>query len=299
MASEQLEQIKQASMAIMGEFIQTVYPEVHLKAMREMVRRMAHNAEMAGGVSSTVVDVDGCKAEWVCAGNSDPDNRLLYLHGGGYVAGDIDMYRPLASHLAKATACSVLNLEYRLAPEYPYDTPQADAVRAFCWMKENGPSTTSKARHTFVSGDSAGGGLTLSTLFGLRDQGLGLPDAAMPICAAVDMSQPFEVMPKEHTAPVMAMTKLFTGEADPTHPVISPLFGDLHGLPPLLMQIGGAEPGLVSNVRFEERARAAGVDVTLEIWPEMPHVWHMHAPFLPEANQAINRIGEFVKQFTN
>jgi acetyl esterase/lipase len=278
------------------EMMQAFSPEPRIDKLRAAIQKMCPKARMPEKVSVIPVDINELRAEWLCSLNSDPDLRLLYLHGGGYVGGDIDLYRPLAARIAKASGVSVLNIDYRLAPEHPYDAPQADGVKAFCWMLENGPKGPGSARRTFVAGDSAGGGLAITTIFGLREKGIPLPEAAIPISAAVDMSEPMELIPVEQHEGLMTMTRLFAGDADLKDPVISPIFGDLAGLPPMLMQAGGAEPAVIENVRFEERARAAGSDVKLEIWPEMPHVWHVHAPFLPEASQAIERIGEFVRK---
>jgi len=249
------------------------------------------------GVVGTPVDVDGIPAEWIAPEGGATDRAVLYLHGGGYVAGSIDSHRNLTGNLARAMGCRVLALHYRLAPEHPHPAPVEDAVTAYRWMLAQGL----KADHLVIAGDSAGGGLTLATLIALRDGGDPLPAAAVGISPWVDMESTgasavtrAEADPMISKDMLLQIAALFLGpDGDPRHPLASPLHAELHGLPPLLIQVGDAEVLLDDSTRFAEKATAAGVEVTLEVWPEMIHVWHASAGFVPEADQAIARIAEY------
>lgn len=250
------------------------------------------------GVVGTPVAAAGIPAEWIDAPGAAQDRAVLYLHGGGYVAGSIDSHRNLTGHLAQAMGVRVLALDYRLAPEHPHPAPVEDAVAAYRWLLDQGLS----ASRLMVAGDSAGGGLTLATLLSLKDQGVALPATAVGISAWVDAEGTGESMKTRADAdPMISPDSLaeiaaaFLGDADPRDPLASPLHGDLSGLPPLLLQVGDAEVLLDDSVRFAAKAEAAGVDVTLEIWPEMVHVWHASAGYVPESDRAIARIAEYAR----
>ncbi|MDH4146912.1 MAG: alpha/beta hydrolase [Acidimicrobiia bacterium] len=248
------------------------------------------------GVLGTPVDAGGVPAEWIDAPGAAQDAAVLYLHGGGYVAGSIDSHRNLTGNLAAAMGCRILALHYRLAPEHPHPAPVQDAVAAYRWMLGQGLS----AERIMIAGDSAGGGLTMATLLALRDGGDPLPATATGISPWVDMEGKGDSMktradadPMINRDMLLQIADLFLGGADPTDPLAAPLQGELAGLPPLLIQVGDAEVLLDDSTRFAAKAEAAGVDVTLEVWPEMVHVWHASAGFVPEADQAIARIAEF------
>jgi len=251
------------------------------------------------GVTGTPVDVDGTPAEWIDPAGGATDRAVLYLHGGGYVAGSIDSHRNLTGHLAAAMGCRVLALHYRLAPENPHPAPLQDAVKAYRWLLGQGLS----AGHLMIAGDSAGGGLTLATLLALRDGGDALPATAVGISPWVDMEGTGEsAVTRAEADPMISkdmllqIAALFLGpDGDPHDPLASPLQGELAGLPPLLIQVGDAEVLLDDSTRFAAKAGAVGVDVTLEVWPEMVHVWHASAGFVPEADQAIARIAEYAR----
>lgn len=249
------------------------------------------------------ISVDGVPCAWHSHPDSDEDRRLMYLHGGGYMAGGLYSHGALASRLSKAAGCVVLMVDYRLAPEHAFPAPVEDATKAFKWMLENGPNGPSAARRTFISGDSAGGGLTLATMMALRDAGDPLPTAAIPISAWADLAHTGETMKtRADVDPIAggdAMDALvmayLQGRKPQETPLGSPLYGDFSGLPPLLFHVGDAETLLDDSRRCHEKAKAAGVDSQIEVWDDMPHVWHLFAPYLPQASQAIDRIGEFVR----
>lgn len=252
----------------------------------------------------TAVDANGVTGEWITVPGSDPNRRLLYVHGGGYVIGSTATHRRLCEDIAAASGCSILNLDYRLAPEHPFPAAVDDAIAGLQFMQENGPDGPGAAQSTFVAGDSAGGGLTLATLLAARERDVTLPNAAIGISAWTDMAVTGEsITTRADADPLItdaAMIKLmaaaYVGGGNAEDPLASPIYADYAGLPPLLLQVGDAEVLLDDTRRVTERARAAGVDVTEEVWDEMFHVWHAFAPMLPEGREAIARIGEFVKQ---
>jgi acetyl esterase/lipase len=224
---------------------------------------------------------------------------MLYLHGGGYVAGSIDSHRNLTGHLAKAMGCPVLALDYRLAPEHPHPAAVEDATKAYRWLLAQGLASD----RIVVSGDSAGGGLTMAMLVALRDSGDPLPAAGIPISPWVDLEAGGEsirtrdgVDPMVSGASLRTISAMYLGDdGDPHDPLAAPLHADLSGLPPLLIHVGDHEVLLDDSTRLAANAEAANVDVTLEVWPEMVHVWHASAGFVPEADQAVARIAEFAR----
>ncbi len=250
------------------------------------------------------VDANGVPGEWVTVAESDPNRRLLYVHGGGYVIGSPVTHRRLCEDIARAAGCAVLNLDYRLAPENPYPAAVDDAIEGLKFIQGNGPNGAGAAESVFVAGDSAGGGLTLATLLAARERGVDQPNAAIGISAWTDLAITGESIQTRADADplitdasmVQGMATAYLGSTDATDPLASPLYADYAGLPPLLLQVGDAEVLLSDTTRVTEKARAAGVDVVEEVWDEMFHVWHAFAPMLPEGQAAIERIGEFINQ---
>ena len=240
-------------------------------------------------------------SEWLSAPGARADAAVLYLHGGGYVIGSPRSHRHLAAAIGRAASSSVLLPDYRLAPECPYPAAVDDAVAAYRWLlgKAIAPA------RIVIAGDSAGGGLTVATLLALRDAGVPLPAAGVCIspwvdltCGGASYTTRAAVDPIVTREGVGAMATAYLAGKDPKTPVASPLFADLHGLPPLLIQVGDAEVLLDDAVLLAERARKAGVDATLDVWDAMIHVWHWFFPMLDEGQAAIDRIGEFVRDRT-
>jgi acetyl esterase/lipase len=224
---------------------------------------------------------------------------ILYLHGGGYVIGSIDTHRELTGRLSRAAAARVFLIDYRLAPEHPFPAAVEDATAAYRWLLQNGATSS----RTVIAGDSAGGGLTLATLVALRDAGVPLPAAGVCLSPWTDMEGIGESMAtRAHLDPMVQhdrllhMASLYLNGADPRAPLAAPLYANLTELPPLLIQVGTAETLLDDATRFADRAKTAGVDVTLEAWDDMIHVWQLFASMLPEGQQAIDRLGEYIRQ---
>lgn len=293
MASEQLQQA-------MDMFKEMGAKMGEAKNMDDM-RAIMIETQAPDGVTCTPVEAGGVSAEWSVAAGVDEAKVVLYVHGGGYVMGSAGSHRDVTGRLSKAAGARVLSLNYRLAPEHPFPAPVDDAVAAYRWLLAQGISPGNIA----VAGDSAGGGLAIATLLALRDAGEPLPAAGIGISPWVDMEGTGESMttraavdPVVQKEGLLGMAKLYLGDADPKNPLAAPLHADLAGLPPLLLQVGDAETLLDDSTRLAERARAAGVDVTLKVWDEMPHVWHLFAPILPEGRQAIDEIGSFFQART-
>jgi epsilon-lactone hydrolase len=249
-------------------------------------------------------NIDGIPAEWVIAPGGNPDVRLLYLHGGGFVSGSSEFYLALAGRISVAARCAVLLPDYRLAPEYPFPAGLEDCIRAYEWLRISGPNGPGRAKATFVAGDSAGGGLTLATLLALRDRGQRLPVAAVTLSPFADLTLSGESIHSEveldpimhpNCLPDFVKRYVVGAELDVRNPLVSPVFGEYSGIPPLLIQVGEHEIIRDDSVHTAEKARADGVDVQLEIWPGMFHVFQSHEPLLPEGIQAIEHIASFMR----
>lgn len=248
--------------------------------------------------------IDDMHCEWVLAPGAEPDLRLLYLHGGGHVSGSGAFYLAMAARISAAAGCAVFLPDYRLAPEHPYPAALEDCLRAYDWVRAHGPSGEARAAsRVFVGGDSAGGNLALALLLALRDRGLPLPAGGIALSPFADLTLSSEsIRTQAETDPIMHpnalphFTALYLGGADAREPLISPVFGDYRGLPPLLIQAGEYEIILDDSLRTAERARSCGVRVQLEVYPGMFHVFQSHEPPLPEALEAFASIGAFIRQ---
>lgn len=275
-----------------------------VEGVREMMAESLFTAPMPEGVNVRKALAVNVHCEWIYAAGADPNKRLLYLHGGGYAAGNLDTHRVMCADISVASGVTVLNVDYRLAPEYPAPAQFDDALLAYRWMLDNGPAGEAAPSHTFVAGDSAGGGLTLAVLQGIRDAGLRAPDAAVMMSPWTDMTCSGDSFrtnaakdPMVGYGLVKWMGDMVTAGGDPRDPRISPLFGDFSGLPPMLIQVGEDETLLDDSLLTAEKATAAGVDVTLERWPDVIHVWHALGHGVPEASQGLNRVGEYLRGY--
>ena len=247
------------------------------------------------------VDAGGVPAEWITTPGVVSERVICYLHGGGYVLGSINTHREMVSRLSRAAGARVLILDYRLAPENPFPAAVDDSLAAYRWLLSVGVDPA----RLVIAGESAGGGLTVATLVALRDAGEPLPRAGICLspwvdleCLGESMVTKAEIDPVATRDGTLMLAKAYLGNTDPRTPLASPLYADLTGLPPLLIQVGTAECLFDDAARLADRARAAGVDVILEPWDDMIHMWHMFAAMLPEGQQAIDRIGEFIRQRT-
>lgn len=253
---------------------------------------------LAKGVNGTLINANEVTAEMQIPDGAVSDAVILYFHGGGYVGGSIASHRNLTGSLALASKCKVLSVEYRLAPESPHPAAVEDAINSYKWLLSEGYDPKKIA----ICGDSAGGGLAIAVQLKIRDEGLPLPVASAPISPWIDMGLSGDTMStRQSRDPLIRLDLIrefksqFLGPHNNSDdPYASPLQADLFGLPPMLIHVGDDEMLLSDSQRLAEKASAAGVLVTLEVWPEMIHVWHTFVGLFPEAQDGINRIAEFL-----
>ena len=253
----------------------------------------------AADISFKPVVARGVAAEWVTTPDSDSSRVVLYFHGGGYTIGSIASYRSFTGRLARATRARLLSIGYRLAPEHPFPAALDDAVSSYRWLLDQGIPPGRIA----VVGDSAGGGLALSLAIAIRDAGGPTPAAIVAIGPSTDLAKEgASVKERAHLDPIvnlessMAHALRYVGtQGNLKHPLASPLYSDLHGLPPLLIMVGTHEALFDDSTRFAAKAEAAGVEAQLDIWEEMIHVWPVFADILPEGRQAIDKIGDYIR----
>ena len=263
--------------------------------------RIMSSLPLDDDIETQRVGVNGVPAEWISAPESQESRVVLYLHGGGYLFGSVRTHRVMLAHLARAAKARVLALDYRLAPEIPFPAPVEDSVSAYQWLLSQGVSP----RKIVFGGDSAGGGLVVAAMVALRGVGEPMPAAGVCISPWTDMEatgQSYttnaENDPSVSRERILKIAGVYLDGKDPRAPLASPIHADLTGLPPLLLQVGGIEVLLDDSTALKSRAKEAGVSVEMEVWDDMPHVWHHYAPILPEARKAIGKIGEFVLQHT-
>lgn len=291
MASKELQGFLE-NLRAMGSF------EMDLMTMRKMTSRAPAYPKPAD-ITWEPVDAAGVPAEWVTPDDCVPGRAVVYLHGGGYATGSLDSSRSLFTHLARAARARLLAVDYRLAPENPFPAAVDDAVAAYRFAVAAGH----QPEVTALCGDSSGGGLALATLVALRSEGEPLPAAAVCMSPWTDLTlSGTSLHENQDSDPMVSATTLglmadaYLGDGDRRTPTASPLFADLDGLPPLLLQVGTGELLLDDTKRFAERAEAGGVDVAVEMWDDVFHVWHAFADLLPEAREAIASIGAYVDQ---
>lgn len=244
---------------------------------------------------------NGVPAEWSETPGADPSRAILFLHGGAFAAGSTVSHRQLVIEAGRQAGARTLALGYRLAPEHPFPAALDDALAGYRFLLAQGV----KPRRIAVAGDSAGGGLTMGLLISLRDAGEELPGCAWCISPWVDLENRGETMTTKAAEDPMIqkpylddLAAAYLHGADPRSPLASPLHTQLAGLPPLLIQVGSAETLLDDAVRLAGRAGAADVRVTLEVWPEMIHVWHLFHPQLAAGRRALASAGAFIRAHT-
>jgi acetyl esterase/lipase len=278
----------------------TPFPKIlDIKKERADMDAMAKLFKPLAEINCTRADIQGVPAEWITPPVVDKDRGILYLHGGYFISGSIESHRHLAGSIAYAAQAKALIIEYRLAPEHRFPAGMEDALVAYQWMLAQGYEPS----QIFLAGDSAGGGLVLSTLLALKERSLPLPAGGVCLSPATDLTFSGESWKKNLKKELIVnpytadkLQSIYLGDVDARNPLASPLFGDLQGLPPIMIQVGSDEMLLSDAQVFAERAKQAGVEVRLEVWPGMQHVWQYAASRLPEGRKAIDRIGEFIRQ---
>jgi epsilon-lactone hydrolase len=274
-------------------------PRKSLEEDRVSYETMLSALTVDDDISTERIGAGGVPAEWIAAPGANPAVVMLYLHGGGYVLGSMRTHRVMLAYLARACQGKVLGLDYRLAPENPFPAPVDDTLAAYRWLLAQGYDH----RQIVLAGDSAGGGLVVAAMVVMRYVGEPLPAAGVCLSPWVDMEatgQSFVTNaasdPSVAKDRIVRMAGIYLAGKSPQAPLASPIHADLRGLPPLFVQVGSIETLLDDAKALTARAQAAGVSVECEVWEDMPHVWHHFAPILPESQQAIARIGEFVRK---
>ncbi len=244
----------------------------------------------------------GVDGEWVerRAGALPHEDRVVfYLHGGGYFLSSPRAHRPLTTALARVARAAVFAPDYRLAPEHPFPAALDDALAAYRALLATGVDPA----RLIVGGDSAGGGLALALLVAARDAGLPLPAAGVCFSPWTDLACTGRTLVANDArcamfrgAAVPLWARLYLGETDPMHPLASPLYAELRGLPPLLLHASASEVLLDDTLRFATRARAASVAVELALWDDVPHVWQMWGGVLPEARESLAAVARYLDE---
>jgi len=238
-------------------------------------------------------------AAWVHAPHSTRERVILFFHGGGFIAGSFNSHQDLLGRLAHSTGCDILAVDYRLAPEHPFPAALEDALLSYEYLRQE----KFPPPNIFLAGTSAGGGLALSLLLKLLDRKEDLPRAALCICPWVDLALTGKTLKTNegkdliHAENIKAAASTYLAGHNPKDPLASPLYGNLKGFPPLLIQVGSREVFLDEIERFAQKARDCNVQITLQKFDEMIHTWHLFSSMVIEGRQAIEKIGEFVRSF--
>ncbi len=266
--------------------------------MRKRLDQLGRLTRAARNVSIEEGKLYELKVEWYRPENARSGKVLLYLHGGAFILGSCDSHRKLVTQIARAGRIDAVLPEYRLAPEHPYPAGLQDCVGVYRALLEYGYNPD----NIIVAGDSAGGGLTMSLLLELRHTGLPLPGAAVLLSPFLDLTASGESVttraaqdPWFRPEDVHVVIKYYCPDKDLKDPLISPVFANVAGLPPTLVQVGNDEILLSDSTRIAEKLEGAGVDVDLQVFPEMWHVFQLFVGKMPESRGAVDKIGEFIR----
>jgi epsilon-lactone hydrolase len=276
-------------------------PRGTLDEMRQHADDYFANRPLLPGLKVEHAEVGGVPGDWLTMPGADAARVVLYIHGGAFVLCSPRGYRPLGARIAKATRARTFLVDYRLAPEHPFPAAIQDSADAYRGILAQGVAPSS----IVIAGDSAGGNLVIATLLSLRDSAVPLPAAGVCIspwvdleCVGESMKSKADVDPLCTYDSMIAEAALYLNGHSARDPLASPIHADLRGLPPLLIQVGTEETLLDDSTRLARRAEESGVTVRLEVFDGMPHVWHAFASYLPEGQEAIDKIGQFVDSRT-
>lgn len=288
---------------LQGRLTREVYTDSNsIIAFREQCEKgAARYAKIPEGVEIKPQTIEGIPAEWLIPRGADLYKVILYVHGGGYVAGSCNDHRGFISKFARNTGVINLMYEYRLAPEHPYPAALEDSVSVYKWLLQSG----FKPENILVAGESAGGGLTLALLLAFKDRGIPMPVAAVAISPWTDLtcsSESYQTKNKVSLAPLnswLVFSRHYVGGHKADNPLISPLYGDLKGLPPLFINAGMDDELYEDGEKFSLKAKEAGVEVTFRKGDGQVHCYPLLAPMFPEATEAMNEIVGFINQHLN
>jgi acetyl esterase/lipase len=272
-----------------------------LQEVRDRIDTTMGQLPLAHGTLAEDVDPGGWRGIMCVRAEDSGDPTVVYLHGGGYRMGSAVAWRSYASHLASACGARVLVVDYRLAPEHPFPAAVDDALAAYRWVLDRGTPPS----RVVVAGDSAGGGLAAALLLAARARALPVPAGGICLspwadltntAASYDARAATDLLFSRTSAEEAA--RLYLGDRDPKDPLVSPVFGEWAGLPPLLIQVGDTEVLLDDAAHLAAAARQGGVDVEHRVYPEMPHVWQLQYPAYPESVEAVEEMARFIRRVT-
>ena len=265
---------------------------------RKRLDALGSHYPLPAGVHVEAVDANGVAAEWTTTPEADPSRAIMFLHGGGYISGSLDSHRHMIAQAGREARSRTLALAYRLAPEHPFPAALDDAIAGYRFLLAQGFSP----KHIAIAGESAGGGLAVATLVSARDAGLPLPACCWLSSPWVDLEVTGGTVTTKATVDpliqkpyLLELAAAYLNGADPRTPLASPLYADLTGLPPMLIQVGSAETLLDDAVRLARAAGSADVRVTLEIWPDMIHAWHLFYQQVAAGRRALADVGAFIR----
>ena len=269
-----------------------------IEGFREQCEKGASNAKIPDGIEIKEENINGINSEWIIPEGANSKNVVLYVHGGGYVSGSCNDHRGFVSKFAKNCGVTALQFEYRLAPEHPFPDGLNDSVTVYKWLLDTG----FKPSNIVIAGESAGGGLALAILLALKEQNISMPAATVAISPWTDLtcsSDSYKTKNKVSVAPMnswIVFSKYYTGDYPPNLPLISPLFGDLEGLPPIFINSGEDDELFEDGVKFFLKAKKAGVDIRFRAGKGMVHCYPLLAPFFKEATEALEEICAFINE---
>ncbi len=299
MASDQARMLHQALRSQRDEAAATGATSLSRAEQRALAERVGESTAEPAGASVDEVDAGGVPALWVVPARPSASTVLLYLHGGGFCFCSARSHARLVGHLATAAGCRALDVDYRLAPEHPYPAALDDALGAYRWLLDTG----TPAGDVVVAGDSAGGGIATALLLRARDEGLPLPAAAVLLSPWTDLALTGDSVTgrahldvRQDPAGTRWCAEQYLAGHDPRDPYASPLYGDLTGLPPLYIQAGNWDILVDDSLRLADAARRAGVEVRLDVFPEMLHAHQIWAGNVPEADDAVARVGRYLRE---
>ena len=256
---------------------------------------------MPWGVERESLKIGNIPAEWIIPQKADHNKVILYLHGGGYAIGSKQTHRSLVGQIAKKAGYCALLVEYRLAPEDPHPAALEDAIAAYRWLLETGHDPND----IVIAGDSAGGGLSMATMLQIRDEGLPMPACSVLIAPWVDLTiSQDSVYNHIDRSPMLFLREMktwarnYAGIYPLDHPKVSPMYADLTGLPPMLIQVSDSEVLVDEDTILATKAKEAGVDVTFQQFNGLIHVWHVYWRYIPQARIAINKIVDHIDRFS-
>lgn len=275
-----------------------VSPQSDILRVRKTFEAMQKKNRVAKGVAVSEAELAGIACEWLIPPGCDNAPVLYYLHGGAYLMGSPATHRKMVSHIAKAAGVRALLPDYSLAPEKPFPAGLNDCLAVYRQLLETGVS----ANDIVISGDSAGGGMSMATMLSLRDAGDPLPAAAVLLSPWLDLTgrgesgiTRAEEDPWFRVDDMMDIASMYQPDGELTNPLVSPVFADANGLPPMLIQVGDHEILLSDSTRLTGNITAAGGEVSLKVWPEMWHVFQFFIGQMPESKRAIIDIGDYIR----